>query len=378
MTPVFRVGHASSRHWQEAARACVDQLRPVPTGANLGFVYFSDHFTAHAAALVDYLKAQTGIASWVGSVGVGVIATATEYFDEPALAALAGCFPEESFKVFSGRSQPPKPGERTPMGAVASHFAVVHGDPNTDDIPELIEDMSRKVASGFLVGGLSSSRTHTVQVADEVLQGGLSGVVFSSEVRVATRLTQGCAPLHGREAGRALLHHRVTECERNIIVALDGRPALDVFKEDIGEILARDLNRAANLIMAGLPVPGSDTGDYLVRNIVGIDPRNGLLAIGAPAETGMPIMFCRRGGDAARSDLRRMLKSMASDIESPPRAGLYYSCLGRGAHMFGEKSAEMRMIQEQLGEFPMVGFFANGEISHDRLYGYTGVLTLFL
>jgi len=378
MTAVFRVGHASSRHWQEAARACVDQLRPLPAGANLGFVYFSDHFTAHAVALLDALKAQTGIRSWVGSVGVGVIATATEYFDEPALAVLAGSFPEEAFKVFSGRSRPPKSGERTPMGALASHFGVVHGDPSTDDIPELIEDMSRKVASGFLVGGLSSSRTQTVQVANEVLQGGLSGVVFSSDVRVATRLTQGCAPLRRSEPDRAPLHHRVTECERNIIVALDGRPALDVFKEDIGEILARDLNRAAHLIMAGLPVPGSDTGDYLVRNIVGIDARNKLLAIGAPVEDGMAVMFCRRGGDAARSDLQRMLKSISSELKEPPRAGLYYSCLGRGVHMFGEKSAEMRMIRDELGEFPMVGFFANGEISHDRLYGYTGVLTLFV
>lgn len=374
----FRLGHARARQWQDAARACLETVLPLPAGANLGFVYFSDHFVAHAQALLDLLKERTGVADWVGTVGVGVIASSAEYLDEPAVALMVGAFPQDSFKVFSGKSRSPEIGKRTRSGAAAAHFAVVHGDPHTDDIPELIQDMSRKVESGFLVGGLSSSRTRTLQVANEILQGGLSGVVFSSDVSVVTRLTQGCAPLRRGSGDAEPLRHRVTECERNIIVALDGRPALDVFKEEIGEILARDLRRAAQLIMAGLPVPGSDTGDYLVRNLVAIDPRNKLLAIGAPVEEGMPIMFCRRGGDAARMDLQRMLKSVAAEIKGPPRAGLYFSCLGRGAHMFGEKSAEMRMIGAQLGDFPMVGFFANGEISHDRLYGYTGVLTVFV
>jgi small ligand-binding sensory domain FIST len=92
----------------------------------------------------------------------------------------------------------------------------------------------------------------------------------------------------------------------------------------------------------------------------------------------MTILFCRRDGEAARADLRRMLKSIGADLRGSPRGGLYYSCLGRGAQMFGEKSAELELIRRELGDFPMVGFFCSGEISHDRLYGYTGVLTLFL
>ena len=62
----------------------------------------------------------------------------------------------------------------------------------------------------------------------------------------------------------------------------------------------------------------------------------------------------------------------------PPRGGVYYSCLGRGENLFGGDSRELRAIRNELGNFPLVGFFANGEISHNRLYGYTGVLTLFL
>ncbi|MBI2315792.1 MAG: FIST C-terminal domain-containing protein [Betaproteobacteria bacterium] len=377
MTPAFRFGHASARNWRMAAKASLEALEPLPAGANLGFVYFSEHYSGEAEALLGWLVDRTGVRDWVGSVGIGVIATGTEYLEEPALALMVGAFPPDSFQVFSGASMPPRAGARTRSGAHAADFAVVHGDPGSDDMPGLIEDMSHKVESGFLVGGLSSSRMRTLQIANGVLHGGLPGVVFSSDIRVATRLTQGCAPLRAG-AGEAPRVHRVTECERNIIVLLDGRPALDVFREDVGDDLARDLNRAAHLILAGLPIPASDTGDYLVRNLVGIDTRNRLIAIGAPVEPGMPIMFCRRGGAAAREDLQRMLKSIALALGGEPAAGLYYSCLGRGANMFGAKSAEMQMIRDELGNFPMVGFFANGEISHDRLYGYTGVLTLFV
>lgn len=372
----FRAGHARADRWEDAIERALRQMRPVPAGANLGFLYVSDRLAAAAGEILEHLKEATGVPEWVGTVGVGVLATGIEYFDEPAVAVMLAALPEGEFKVFSGRSRPPSLGTRTPSGAEAAHFAIVHGDPHTEDIPELIEDMSAKVASGYLVGGLSSSRRTTFQVANEVLQGGLSGVVLSSAIPVATRLTQGCSPLRqGTE--RAPIRHVVTEGERNIIAALDGRPALDVLKEDLGEVAARDLRRAAQNIHAGLPVAGSDTGDYLVRNLVGIDPRHKLIAIGGAVEPGMPIVFCRRDGAAAREDLFRMLDSIGREFDAPPRGGLYFSCLGRGEHMFGRRSAELQVVRDRLGEFPLVGFFCNGEISHDRLYGYTGVLTLF-
>jgi small ligand-binding sensory domain FIST len=365
----FRAGHAAAPAWRTAADTALDRIGTMPAGANLGFLYVSDRLAGDASALLTYLRRVTGVPEWVGTVGVGVLGAGIEYLDEPAVAVMIGALPEGEFSVFSGRSRAPELGARTPSGAEAAHFAIVHGDPNTQDMPELIEDMSSKVASGYLVGGLSSSRAGTFQLANEVLEGGLSGVVLSSRIDVTTRLTQGCTPLPGR--------HVVTEGERNIIVSLDDRPALDVLKEDIGEVLARDLRRAAQFIHAGLPVPGSDTGDYLVRNLVGIDPQQKLVAIGAYVEPGMPILFCKRDGATARADLGRMLDSIAADLDGPPKGGLYFSCLGRGEHMFGRRSAELQIIRGRLGEFPLAGFFCNGEISHDRLYGYTGVLTLF-
>lgn len=364
----FRAGHAAASDWRQAASACLEDIGRVPVTASLGFLYASDSLQGDPEQMLAMLRAETGVSQWVGSVGVGVMATGTEYLDEPAMAVMLADLPPSEFSVFSGKERPPQPGTRTASGAAAAHFGIVHGDPATEDMPELIQDMSQKVGSGFLVGGLSSSRSDTFQIANGVLQGGLSGVVLSDAVAVATRLTQGCAPLGPR--------HIVTEAQRNILVTLDGRPALDVFRDDIGEVLARDLRRAASFIHAALPVAGSDTGDYLVRNLVGIDPQHKLLAIGAPVAKGDSVMFCKRDAHSAREDLRRMLASFDPE-DGAPRGALYYACVGRGAHMFGEKSAEMGIIRDALGDVPLVGFACNGEISHDRLYGYTGVLTLF-
>jgi small ligand-binding sensory domain FIST len=183
-------------------------------------------------------------------------------------------------------------------------------------------------------------------------------------------LSQGCSPIGPVR--------RITGGQQNVIFEIDDRPALDVFKEDIGEVLARRLERVGGYIHVAFPVAGSDTGDYVVRNLVGIDPQRGWIAIGDEAKVGASLMFVRRDRDAAERDLVRMLSSLKRRLPAPPRAGLYFSCIARGPNLFGPDSQEVAIVRRELGEFPLVGMFCNGEICNDRLYGYTGVLALFV
>jgi small ligand-binding sensory domain FIST len=341
---MFAYAHAAAPSWRQCVSACAERLGH--PGRGLGFVYFTDALVDSASLILDELQNRTGVRDWVGSVGLGVLATGAEYLEEPAIAAMVADI--DSFQVFSGR---------TPLKG--GHFAIVHADPAAPDVPGLLMDLSSKIASGYLVGGLSSSRSHTVQIANAVLSGGLSGAALAPEIAVATRLTQGCVPYPGR--------WRITECEGNIIGALDGKPALEVLRE----VMGNDRN-----VLVGLPVPGSDTGDYTARNLIGIDPRNKLIAIGEVVEPGMELLFCRRDETSARQDLQRISEELRLKVPRPGGA-LYFSCLARGEHMFGSRGAELGLIRRALGEVPLVGFFCNGEISRDRLYGYTGVLTLF-
>jgi small ligand-binding sensory domain FIST len=117
----------------------------------------------------------------------------------------------------------------------------------------------------------------------------------------------------------------------------------------------------------------------MVRNLIGIDPDHKLLAIGDIVNPGMSIMFTRREVKTAYEDLVKMLEKIKGSLKGKvPKGGVYYSCMGRGESLFGKDSAELKTIQKSLGDFPLVGFFANGEIYYQRLYGYTGILTLFL
>ena len=367
----FGFGHATGDDWHAAAEACAAQIE-APAGANLGFVYVTDALAGELGKITAHLVQRTGVRDWIGTTGVGICATGREYFDEPAICAMAGTFPEGTFSLFD-RFDGDAMAFLAERGAWAArgegHFAVVHADPRDPEIMQRVPDLA-EAAGCYLVGGLASSRGDYAHVAGSLTDGGLSGVLFSAEVPVVTALTQGCSPIGPvRE---------VNLCHANVAIEIDGRPALEVFKEDIGEVLAKDIGRVGGYIFAAFPVAGSDRADYTVRNLVGIDEERGLIGIGAPLAEGQRIMFCRRDRETARADLARMLADLNKRAATPPKGAVYFTCLGRGPAMFGEKSAELSAIQDALGDVPLVGFFCNGEISHNRVYGYTGVLSLFL
>ncbi len=293
-----RVAHASAADWSAAANTCLAQLKPVPATARLGFLYITDAFAPHAPDVLHFFRAHTAVPHWVGTIGVGICASGTEYHDVPAIAVLLLDAPTSAFRVFPSIVGDFREFEQLHSDwckAAGPYFGVVHGDPNNAEVSRLVSELAQRIPDGFLVGGLTSSRSASLQIADGITQGGISGVLFGPDIGVSTRLTQGCTPIGPR--------HEITVAEQNIIVELNGRPALDVLREDIGEVLARDLNRAAGYIFAGFPVPGSDTGTYLVRNLIGVDPANKLLAVGEYVEAGRTLMFCRRDGQSARTDM---------------------------------------------------------------------------
>lgn len=368
----FLAAHAAAREWRVAADDCLAQLGPIPVGANVGFLYATDSFADALAPIFEYLRARTGVAHWTGTVGTGICASGREYHNQPAISVLIGSFPEDSFRILPALADTPDDfvlAEQDWLTRHDYHFGIVHGDPRNTQLAGLINDLGDAVRSGFFVGGLASSRKGYPQIADAAVEATLSGILFSPDVPVATALTQGCAPF-----GRV---HEITACQRNIAIRIDDRPALDVFREEIGVVMARNMAHAAETIGVSLPVRGSDTGDYLVRNLMGVDERNNLIAIGEMLEPGQPLQFCRRDPASARADLRRMLRDL-KERAPQPRGGVYYSCVGRGPNLFGDDSAELGIIAEELGPLPLAGFYCSGEISNNRLYGYTGVLTLFL
>jgi small ligand-binding sensory domain FIST len=328
-------------------------------------LYLNDQLAESAEPLIERLKQATGIMAWVGTTGIGIIGGATEYYDEPAMAVMLAGFNEADFQLLPNLREDNaslSAGLADWCNANDFNVGLLHADPATPDLQTLLARLGDDIPAAFLVGGISSSRGREAQFAEQVFQGGISGALFSQAVPIMTNLTQGCSPIGPR--------HVVTQCERNILHSLDDRPALDVLTEDVGEVIAQDWQQAAGYVFAGIVNKNSDLDDYSIRQL----PDSKLVAIGDFLQHNDEIIFCKRDGSTAMEDMERMLLELKKRCNSPIKGGVYVSCLGRGREQFGEA----RFIHAVLGDFPLVGFFANGEIHKSALYGFTGVLTLFV
>ena len=306
-------------------------------------------------------------------------ASGVEYINEPALVLMIAPLPRKSFQLFSGLQPLP-----AASSEFVAHTALVHAEGSTPDLQELLHELSSRTATGYLFGGLSSARNRTLHVADSVFTGGLSGVAFGPEVGLISRVTQGCKPIGP--------WRNITNAERNFVVSLDGKPALDCALQDLGldqDAPDDELAQALSTTLVGLIAtaedvptrPGQFGADTVVRHLVGVDRQHRVLAVAEQVEPGMRLAFCTRNAEAAQLDLVRIATEIRAELESgaaPHMAGaLYVSCSGRGGPHFGARHAELQMVRRALGEVPLVGFFAGGEIARHHLYGYTGVLTVF-
>jgi small ligand-binding sensory domain FIST len=422
---LFPTGHATHPQWRMALALVLAQLRgqmALPSHAahpTLGILYITDYYAVDAEEILATLGAELpGVTDWTGTVGVGVSASNAEYFDEPALSVMLCDLPAHKYRVFSGVA---------PLGSLATgsfeaHTALVHADPETPELTDLIAEMAGRTATGYLFGGLAASRHGGVQfaiggngninghgAASGVFRGGLSGVAFGEEVALISRVTQGCQPV-----GPA---HTVSQAEDNVVLEFDGAaPALDALLRELGVSLdePRSALAAVRATLVGLQAPEDGDGralvgrtghfgtDTQVRHIIGLDPGRRGVAVAEKVRPGMQLAFCQRNAQAARADLMRVCAEIREELEpeemtlelatalasdpavSAPHAArriagaIYVSCSGRGGPHFGAPGAELAMVRHALGDVPLVGFFANGEIARNRIFGYTGVLTVFV
>lgn len=417
---LFPYGHATHPQWLMAAALVLAQVRAqmalhgYASSPTLALLYVTDRYAPFAKDILEHLQTELPLVTdWSGTVGVGIVSNNVEYWDEPAMALMLLELPADQYRVFSGVA---------PLGlGFEADTALVHADGNTLDLPGLIEEMAARTDSRYVFGGIASSRTQSVQfavggngnikghgAASGVFSGGLSGVAFGPDVALVSRVTQGCMPVSKVRT--------VTEAEHNVVIRLDDEAALDVMLGDLGVSLDQPQEALAVVRATLVGLARSDDGDnkpsalrhtgnfgdeVTVRHIIGLDPGRKGVAISAPVEAGLQLVFCRRNVQAAKADLLRMCAEIreelepeelpletanalhASEMEAAPHparriaGAVYVSCTGRGGEHFGGPSAEMQLVRRALGDVPLVGFFAGGEIAHHHVYGYTGVLTVF-
>jgi small ligand-binding sensory domain FIST len=246
-----------------------------------------------------------------------------------------------------------------------------------------LESWSNAYSGLPVLGGLASGnlmdQSTQLYLNGEVFEEGMVGVSIGGAVKPAGIIAQGCTPIGDTWT--------ITRSERNIIHEIGNRPAYELLAKTFNELAPKEQEMAQGNLFIGLVIDEYldefQRGDFLIRNLLGADPRSGAIAVGALARAGQTIQFQRRDATAAHEDMTAMLaQARAKLAEQTVFGGCLCSCNGRGAHLFGKPSHDAGMVQEILGPFGMAGFFCNGEIgpvgTKNFLHGYTASLALFV
>lgn len=262
----------------------------------------------------------------------------------------------------------------------APHFLLLP-DPFSFDAERLVRGIDAAYPGSTTVGGIASGgRTpgsSALFLGDRVEHSGLVGVTLSGNLAVDTIVAQGCRPI-----GEPMF---VTASERNLIRALDGRPPLDVLQDLHDRLEPSDRQLARHSLFLGIVMKEDRQdyrqGDFLIRNLLGIDSASGALAIGALVEANAVVQFHLRDAGTSAHDLESLLDRHHQRDPSAPRGALLFSCLGRGQFLYGRADHDTELFRRLIGDVPLGGFFCNGEIGpvHGStfLHGYTSAFALF-
>jgi small ligand-binding sensory domain FIST len=255
-------------------------------------------------------------------------------------------------------------------------------DPFSFPVPHLLAGLDYAYPGSVKLGGLASGARQPGQNAlyldDAMQETGAVGVALAGNLRVSTIVAQGCRPV-----GEPL---RITACRDNILLELENQPALNAIKKLMPRLSSRDRQLASQALFVGVVMDElsgeAQAGDFLIRNIVGLDADSGALAVGELLRDGQVIQFHVRDAETAAEDLNLLLGRFAQEPQAQTVHGaLLFSCLGRGVHLYGRADHDTETFQERVGDVPLGGFFCNGEIGPvagaTYLHGFTSAFGIF-
>ena len=384
------VGHSANPSTSQAAVQAVTEAlsRAGIDRADLAIVFFTAEHVAQREELIATLARTARTDSIVGSSGAGVLTGDGEIEGSPGIAVMALGSDQLRGRPFILE---PLRGNEENLGATIGTFLaktedrsslmVLFPDTYSGQPQRLLQGIESKAGFHPVVGAGSSESGvagATFQLCgDKIATNAVAGVYLSGDFQTHLDITQGCQPITEPMV--------ITKAEKNLILEIDNRSALEVFARLLKGPLAEDLRRALTYLFVGLPADPAENsvapGDYVVRNIIGLDPDKGILGIAEEVKEGQAMIFTFRDGQRARDDLNQMLQRQAANLGGKkPAFGLYFNCCARGSSLYGIPGIDSAYIRQALGDFPLIGMFGGYELApvgkSNRLFAYTGVLSL--
>jgi len=375
------VGGAADNAALEASLEAIERNGAGHADLALVFVTGDAHVRAHEA--LHAVRRVTGAPVVLGCSGTGILTERREVEDGLAVAVLAVRCERLVATPFSFERQ----GERRGLGAELAQqigptvaeggCALVLPDAMGCNPPALLGQLHDALGFVPVLGAVAAGSPMFELYNTDAVEGALVGVALSGLAPVIG-VTQGCTPI-----GEPYV---ITHADANVIQRIGSRPALAMLSEAIRANPDTEARVRHAGVFAGLAMDPAKSplgrGDFLVRNLVGADQSSGAVAVAERVRIGQTVQFQIRDAQASREDLREMLDELAERLAGRrPAFGCYFDCAGRGRGLFGVPDHDVSLIRERLGEFPLVGFFGNGEFApigpRNFFHNYTGALVLF-
>ena len=272
---------------------------------------------------------------------------------------------------------------------------ILLADPFSAKINELLEGLDFAYPGAVKVGGLASATTMGVGSGlfyfdgndreSMLVREGTVGIAFTGNLKIESIVAQGC-----RSIGDT---YQITKGEKNVILEMTDKTGktdipLNMLRELVNSLSPQDQDLAQYSLFLGIARDEFQLelkhGDFLMRNLVGVDPKYGAIAVGDRIRTGQRIRFHLRDAKASADDLETLLTNYCNDTTNSTSTivgALIFSCLGRGEGLYGKPNFDSQLFLDYVNDIDLAGFFCNGEIGpvggSTSLHGYTSVFGIF-
>ncbi|CCQ90826.1 conserved hypothetical protein [Nitrospina gracilis 3/211] len=373
---------------EETAKAVREQMGD--NEIHLTVMFVSPHFKDKLPQIPKLLREQLSIGTLLGCTGGGIIGGGQEVEQQHAFSLTCAHLPGVTIQEIQTDTMALPDPDTAPsvwrewlgVPAESNPQFILLADPFSFRGEEFLAGMDFAYPNSAKVGGLASGSHfqggNVMYIGDRMYNNGLIGVALSGNIQLDTIVAQGCRPI-----GQPM---SITKCNEYLLEEVDNKPPIQVLEEMVETMSENDRKLMQTSLFLGIEMdplkddPGQ--GDFLIRNLIGVDRESGALSIGAPLREGQLVQFHLRDKVMSDEDLNVMLSKYSKQGRGDDACGaLLFSCLGRGQYLYGEANHDCNVFKDKLGEIPLGGFFCNGEIGpvgqNTFLHGYTSSFGIF-
>ena len=372
----------------ESVEAILSQMDGKPV--DLTIIFVSPQFKDKYEEIPKLIRDRISSGHFLGCSGGGIVGGGKEAEQQAAFSMTCANLPDveikgihtDTMKLPDQDTAPSVWREWLGVDVEKNPSFIFLADPFSFQGEEFLAGVDFAYPNSSKVGGLASGAQapggNALYLDDKIHNNGLIGLAMSGNIGMDTIVAQGCRPI-----GEPV---KVSKCDGTLLTEMDGQPPLELLQSVYEGLDENDKSLVQTSLFLGIEMdPLKDNpqqGDFLIRNIIGVEREVGGIQVGTLLREGQLVQFHLRDKAMSAEDLKLMLTRYKANKNFKNTSGaLLFSCLGRGQYLYGKPNHDSDMFRDHIGDIPLGGFFCNGEIGPvgkaTFLHGYTSSFGIF-